>query len=265
MMESVVAGRPAIGNVVCDLDGVVYLLGDPIPGAGQALIDLDTSGYAVLFVTNNSTRSPETIAARIEDLTGYPARPQQVVGSAEAALTLLKTGDGPALVVGGAGIRQAMEEAGVRETDDPRAAAAVIVGLDTSLSYRRLRDAAIAVRAGARFIATNTDATYPTPDGLWPGAGAMVAAIEVASGIHPEIAGKPHRPIRRLIRQRLGPGPVWVVGDRPETDLAMAKAEGWISVLVLTGVVGGADEIADGDEPDLVLASLADLPEALQS
>ena len=93
----------------------------------------------------------------------------------------------------------------------------------------------------------------------------MVAAIQVASGIEPEVAGKPHQAIRSLIRERLKPGPVWVVGDRPETDLAMAKIEGWKSVLVLTGVTAEADDFAEDQRPDLVLRSLADLPEALQS
>jgi len=264
-MEPVVAAQPAIGNVVCDLDGVVYLLGKPVPGAGGALTELDEAGYAVTFVTNNSTRSPVESAVRIAELTGYPAQEHQVVGSAEAAVTLLGGDTGPVFVMGGAGIRQAMAVAGVAETEDPGAAVAVIVGLDTALSYDRLRDAVLAIRGGARFIATNTDATYPTPDGLWPGAGAMVAAIQVASGIEPEVAGKPHQAIRSLIREHLRPGPVWVVGDRPETDLAMAKIEGWTSVLVLTGVVGHADEVADEHRPDLILRSLADLPEALQS
>ena len=264
-MGAVVAGGPTIGNVVCDLDGVVYLLGNPIPGAGKALIDLDRAGYSILFVTNNSTRTPVTTADRIAKLTGYPAGARQVIGSAEAAVTLLAPEAGPVLVVGGAGIRQALSAGGIFETDDPSAAAAVVVGLDTNISYHRLRDAVVAVRNGARFIATNTDATFPTPDGLWPGAGAMVAAIEVAAGTRPEIAGKPHSPIRKLIQERLEPGPVWVIGDRPETDLAMARLEGWTSVLVLTGVVSETGAVADEHSPDLVLASLADLPEALQA
>jgi 4-nitrophenyl phosphatase len=264
-MEPVVAGRPAIGNVVCDLDGVVYLLGTPVPGAGQALIDLEAAGYAILFVTNNSTRPPDVTAARIESLTGYNAEPRQVIGSAQAAVSLLTARAGPVFVVGGAGIRQAVAEGGFPETEDPMAAAAVIVGLDTAISYEKLRSAAAAVRNGAQFIATNTDATFPTPEGLWPGAGSMVAAVAVASGIQPEIAGKPHAPIRRLIHQRLEPGPVWVVGDRPETDLSMARAEGWTSVLVLTGVVRSAEAVAAEHRPDLVLASLAELPEALQA
>ena len=264
-MQPVVAERPRFGNVICDLDGVVYLMGRPVSGAGAALTRLNEAGYAVLFVTNNSTRSSQVIASKIEELTGYPAQENQVVGSAEAAVTMLAGGAGPALVVGGRGIRDAMAEAGVSETEDPTAATAVIVGLDYDLSYETLRDAVVAIRNGARFIATNTDSTYPTPDGLWPGAGAMVAAIQVATGVTPEIAGKPHPPIRSLIRDRLEPGPVWVVGDRPESDLAMARAESWTSVLVLTGVIDKADQVPDEFRPDVILPSLADLPEALQT
>ncbi len=236
-----------------------------MPGAGEALTKLEQAGYTVVFVTNNSTRSGEAVAAKIESLTGYPARPDQVIGSSGAAVALLGTDPGPVLVVGGEGIREALAIAGVPETDDPRSATSVIVGLDPNISYERLRDAVVAIHLGARFIATNTDATFPTPDGPWPGAGSIVAAIRVASGVEPEVAGKPHIAIRSLIRSRLAPGPVWVVGDRPETDLAMAKAEGWTAVLVLTGVVEHPDQVPDEYHPDMVLRSIADLPEALQS
>jgi HAD superfamily hydrolase (TIGR01450 family) len=264
-MDTVLAGRPPLGNVVCDLDGVVYLLGTPVPGAGEALTRLEQAGYTVTFVTNNSTRSGEAVAAKVESLTGYPARADQVVGSAGAAVALLGPDSGPVLVVGGDGIRAALAIAGVPETEDPRSAASVIVGLDPNLSYDRLRDAAMAIRLGARFIATNTDATFPTPDGPWPGAGSIVAAIRVASGTEPEVAGKPHIAIRSLIRSRLAPGPVWVVGDRPETDLAMAKAEGWTAVLVLTGIIEHPEQVPDEYRPDMVLESITDLAEALHS
>ncbi|NIQ56034.1 MAG: HAD hydrolase-like protein, partial [Gemmatimonadetes bacterium] len=99
--------------------------------------------------------------------------------------------------------------------------------------------AARAVRAGARFVATNHDATYPTPDGLLPGAGSIVAAVEVASEREAEVAGKPHPPMRRLVRERCGGEEIWVVGDRIDTDLAMAFEEGWGTALVLTGVSDG--------------------------
>jgi len=236
-----------------------------VPGAGEALTKLEQAGYRVMFVTNNSTRSGEAVAAKIVSLTGYPARADQVIGSAGAAVTLLRPDSGPVLVVGGDGIREAMAIAGVPETNDPRSATSVIVGLDPKISYERLRDAVVAIRLGAHFIATNTDATYPTPDGPWPGAGSIVAAIRVASGVEPEVAGKPHIAIRSLIRSGLAPGPVWVVGDRPETDLAMAKAEGWTAVLVLTGIIEHPDQVPDEYHPDMVLRSITDLPEALQS
>lgn len=236
-----------------------------MPGAGEALNKLDQLGHRVVFVTNNSTRPVRDVAAKIQKLTGYPARAGQVIGSADAAVTMLGAGAGPVLVVGGDGIKEALAQANVTETDDPRLAAAVIVGLDLGLSYNLLRDAVVAIRGGARFVATNTDATYPTPDGLWPGAGTMVGAVRIGAGVDPEIAGKPHAAIRSLIRAGLAPGPVWVVGDRPETDLAMAKMEGWNSVLVLTGVVERVDQVPDEYRPDLILQSIADLPEALES
>jgi 4-nitrophenyl phosphatase len=105
-------------------------------------------------------------------------------------------------------------------------------------------------------VASNTDATLPTPDGLLPGAGSIVAALETATGRTAEVAGKPHEPMRRLLSERIGTGPVWVVGDRADTDLALARAGGWTGVLVLTGVTrdpGSADPAAD-----LVTGSLAE-------
>jgi ribonucleotide monophosphatase NagD (HAD superfamily) len=114
---------------------------------------------------------------------------------------------------------------------------------------------------GARLIATNDDPTFPTEAGLWPGAGAILAAVERATGVVAEVAGKPFPPMRRLIHQNLGPGPVWVVGDRPDTDLALATAEpGWRSALVLTGVSAG--QTLD-QAPDLVADDLAEVARIL--
>jgi 4-nitrophenyl phosphatase len=130
-----------------------------------------------------------------------------------------------------------------------------LVGLDFDLSYDRLTRAANAVRLGARFIATNTDPTYPVADGLLPGGGAMVAAVRVATGVEPEIAGKPHSPMRALLRAK-GIGEAWVIGDRVDTDIAMARAEpDWTSILVLTGVTDPHEpHDADFVVPDLTAA-----------
>jgi glycerol-1-phosphatase len=244
-------------TVVCDLDGVVYVGDEPVPGAREALETLRSAGARLVLATNNAWRPPAAVAERIRAVTGFEATPEEVVTSAQAAARLLAQARPPTLVVGGAGIVSALDEVGVPMTDDPGVAEAVVAGIDLDLSYERLRLAATAIRGGARFVATNHDPTYPTPHGPWPGAGAIVAALEVASGRSPEFAGKPHQPMRHLIAERVGTGDVWVVGDRIDTDLAMATAEGWTGVLVLTGVTGSPP---DRDPPRHVLDSIRELP-----
>jgi 4-nitrophenyl phosphatase len=233
-----------IGSVVLDLDGVVYLEDRAVPGALRAMMALETAGYRLVFCTNNSSRTPAQVAAKLRRITGYPARGRQVLSSAEAAARLLAEDRPLCLVLGGAGIDHALSTAGIAVTTDWSKAGAVVVGVDFDLTYGRLRDAVRAVRGGARLVATNLDPTYPTPDGEWPGAGAIVASVETAAGVDAEPAGKPFKPMRDLLKENLGPGPVWVVGDRVETDLAMAAAEpGWRGILVLTGVTTPSDHL----------------------
>jgi HAD superfamily hydrolase (TIGR01450 family) len=253
----------SLTTVVCDLDGVVYLGRDGIEGAGEALRRLEAGGRRVVFATNNSSRTRASTAAKIISATGFPAREEQVVSSAMAAAALLEPSRPRCLVVGGDGIREALSARGVPTVDDRRLAEAVVVGFNPETCYADLRDASLAVRAGARLVATNGDATFPTAEGPWPGAGAIVAAIEVATGVAAEVAGKPHRPMGDLILAGAEEGPVWMVGDRPDTDLALAVEMGWHSVLVLTGVTRDPDEVPQGLRPDVVLGSLAELPDVL--
>ncbi|MFH1330316.1 MAG: HAD-IIA family hydrolase [Actinomycetota bacterium] len=253
----------APGNVVCDLDGVVYLAETGIPGAGEALTALEGRGYRLIFATNAPMRTAAQVAEHIGAATGYPARAEQVINAAMAAAALLAPADGPVLVVGEGGLGPTLEQAGLELTDDPDRARTVVVGLDRKLTYDHLRAATRAVLGGARLVACNRDATYPTESGLWPGGGAIVAAIETATGRTAEVAGKPCPPMTSLIRRALGPGPTWVVGDRPETDLALGRDEGWATVLVLSGVVSDPRRVPDGLRPDLVLPSLAALPALL--
>jgi 4-nitrophenyl phosphatase len=243
-------------NLVADIDGVVLLGEQPVPGAGDALVRFDGKGWNVLFVTNNSSRGAADIADRIHRIAGYPAGRDQVLHSGRAAATLV--GKGPALVLGGTGIVEGLEERGIEMTTEWRAAQVVVVGLDRALTYDRLRDAVLAVRAGAALVASNDDATYPTSDGQWPGAGAMVAAVERATDVKATVAGKPHRAMVDLVDERLVPGDVWMVGDRPETDLVMAEQAGWKSVQVLSGV-----SATPYPEADLVVADLAELADRL--
>ncbi len=262
-MSRVVAGEKRHGNVVCDLDGVLYRGEEAIEGAGGALTLLADAGFATLFVTNNSTQTPQDVVEKIRRLTGYSTTASQVIGSAQAAAHVLLPDHPRTLVVGGKGINEALRRSDIPVVSDPEEAGAVVVGLDRDFTYHRLDMAAMAIRNGARFVAANTDVTFPGSRELHPGAGAIVAAIEAASGQRPVVAGKPHQPIRSLIAQRLVPGPVWVVGDRPETDLAMAKAEGWRSALVLSGIVTDPDAVPGELRPDLVSNSIVEFARTL--
>ena len=253
------AESPNAGTVIFDLDGVVYVGDTAVPGAGDALRTLEDMGCRLLFATNNASRTPDAGADKIANLTGYPAVAGQVVTSALAAATALPPGAPKCLVVGGEGLRVAVTARGGVLVDDWSEAEIVLTGYNRDLTYELLRDAALAIRNGAAFIASNDDPTFPAPDGLWPGSGATVAFLERATDVAPVIAGKPHAPMRLLLTEMIGPGPVWMVGDRPDTDLAMARAEGWTGVLVLTGVTPDGAQIADEHRPDVTVDSIGEV------
>ena len=239
---------------VLDLDGVVWLSGQPIAGAPEAVARLRAAGNRVLFLTNNSAPTLEEHAAALR-AAGVEADGADVVSSAVAAGSLLLPGQ-RAVVVGGKGIRHALSARGIEVVDDGASPDAVVVGRVPHLDYDELADAATAIRAGARFVATNTDPTFPTPDGLLPGAGAVVAFLTAASGRRPEIAGKPHQAIARLVTDRFGQVD-FVVGDRLDTDGAFAEAVGARFALVLSGATSSED-IPPGARPTLVADDLAD-------
>lgn len=244
--------------IVCDLDGVLYRGEVEVPGAGAALETLTRAGIGLVFVTNNASKDPAEAAAKISRVTGFDANAQDVVTSAQAAVHLIAADAPPTLLFGAAGARGPLELAGVPIVSDWREAEVVVAGLDPSLSYESLTRAVMAVNNGARLIATNTDPTYPTPEGLWPGAGSLVAAVEAATGVTAEVAGKPHAAMRSLLHERLAGRRVAVIGDRPETDLALGTAEGWQTILVLSGVTASADGV--DPPPDQVVDSIADVP-----
>lgn len=246
--------------VVLDLDGVVYRGTDTVPGAEVALRWL-ADRHRVVFATNNSSRTPEQVADKIRSVTGFPADPGSVVTSALAAAHIAEPR--PTLVVGGDGIRTALGARGIEVVGGPNAKQ-VVTGIDFGLTYDTLRVATTALSDGARWIATNTDATFPAGDGEWPGAGAIVAALAAGSGRSPEVAGKPHRPMIDLIGSLVEGCRVVVVGDRPETDLAMAKDAGWTAVLALSGVTRDPATVPAHFAPDAAVASLSELPTALE-
>lgn len=247
------------GVVVCDLDGVVYLGDTPTAGAGEALRDLREAGHQLLFVTNNSSREPAGVRAKLARVVGFDAEESQIITSSLVAATLID--EGPVLVVGEQGVEAAVTGAGFDLTGDPEEARAVVVGIDRDLSYDKIARAATAVRSGARLIATNRDPTFPTDRGLLPGAGACVAAVETAAGVHGVTGGKPSKAMRRLIEDRHPDLPIWMIGDRLDTDIALASGPRWTSILVLTGVTTGVGP--DDHQPDLVVPDLAAAAKAI--
>ena len=246
-------------SIICDLDGVVYRGEQLIPGSDTALKDAQAAGLGLYFATNNSTRTPIDVAEKLERVAGFQVDPASIVTSSQAAASILSSKDFPIYVLGSKAILAAMDEAGVETTAVPEAAGSVVVGMDWDLTYDKLAKAASSVRNGARFIATNTDATYPAENQTLPGSGAIVAAIATAAGVNPEVAGKPHVPMRRLLQSKVA-GAAWVIGDRLETDIALAVGiESWKSVIVLTGIAAPDDDLAEADYVAADLRKAVDL------
>ena len=250
-----------------DLDGVVWLADEPIAGAAAAVGRLRDAGHPVVFLTNNSAA---TVADYLTKLAAHdiPATTDDLVTSAQAAASMLGRGTS-ALVLGGPGVVEALEDAGVRVTTPDTAASAtadnttadaVVVGFHRDFDYERLTVAMRAIRAGARLIGTNDDATYPTPEGPIPGGGSILAAVAYASGATPTVAGKPNEPLAALVRRRVGTVAT-MVGDRPSTDGLFARRIGARFALVLSGVTTAAGLPVE-PEPDVVAADLAALVDA---
>lgn len=265
--------------VIFDLDGVVYRGREPVAGMPSAIERLARAGIAIRFATNNSTADRATYVSVLAGM-GIRTVADHVVTSTSATVDHLQLhlpDVRRVLALGGAGMVDELRAAGFAVTPaeeavpgdydgGPLAAGqdAVIVGLDRSLTYRRIAAAMTAVSEGARFIATNADERYPTVAGFLPGAGSVVAALRAATGVEPLVIGKPEPAMFTSILERagVGAGEALVVGDNPAADVVAARRAGIPSVLVLTGVADAATATALGGErrPDLVLPSAADLP-----
>jgi glycerol 3-phosphatase-2 len=227
-----------------DLDGVVYLGGAPIPRAAAALADAARRGMKLAYVTNNASRTPHAIAAQLRSM-GVPATATDIVTSAQAAAHLLADrlpAGASVLVVGGMGLRLAVRDRGLRPvTTAAERPAAVVQGYSHDISYGLLAEAALAIEAGAFYVASNTDATLPTPRGAQPGNGSLAQVLIYATGRVPVVAGKPEPPLHAESVERVGAVRPLVVGDRLDTDIEGAVRGGADSLLVLTGVTQPAD------------------------
>ncbi|MDQ3448185.1 MAG: HAD-IIA family hydrolase [Chloroflexota bacterium] len=231
--------------LLVDLDGVVYRGATPVPGMAALLAAREAAGDTVIYVTNNSRWHRDEYHARLEAM-GVPVRQDRILTAARAtALVLTEGGARPlTMVLGGHGLARELREAGLRTVSPTQRGLAaepeaVAVGVDFGLTYQRLSTAAEAVRRGARFVATNRDPIYPSPDALWAGAGSIVAAVATAGGRGPDlVVGKPEPRLFRAAAESVGeePAKAVVIGDSLYSDIAAANAIGARCVLMLTGV-----------------------------
>lgn len=264
-MSGVALGERFDG-IICDLDGVVYAGAVAVEHAVDAL---NRVGLPTVYATNNASRTPAEVADHLRGL-GVHVEDEGVLTSSVAAARRLAE-DLPAgttvLAVGGPGVAAALRDSGLhaRTPGDPGEVAAVLQGYGPHVTAADLGEAAHAIRAGARWVATNDDLTLPTERGPAPGNGALVAAVRHAVDRDPEVIGKPHPAMYEMAADALGlpPARVLAIGDRLETDIAGAHAAGTAGALVLTGVHGPV-ELASApfaQRPQYVLADLRGLAE----
>jgi HAD superfamily hydrolase (TIGR01450 family) len=251
-------------QLILDLDGCVWLGGEPIPGSVEAITALREAGKRIGFATNDSRHALEDHVRRLWRI-GVQASVADVVSSGAALQHLLaETRPGrTAYVIGTEALRRHVSDAGCRVlngTDLATRAELVVVAGSEDLVYDDLRDAVLAIQRGAELLATSRDPTLPMPDGLWPGTGAILAAVEVGSGQKASIVGKPEPQLFYTALDRLGEGRTLVVGDRLDSDVAAAAKAGLDAVLVLSGGTSRAQaEAAEDPKPIAVRESLSEL------
>ena len=249
--------------VLADLDGTLYQGRAAIPGAVDAVRAAADRGVRTLYVTNNAARSPGDVAAHLAEL-GYPAGPDDVATSSQAAAALLaeQLSDGAkVLVVGTAALGAEITAVGLTPVDSADGATAVVQGLDPQLRYATLAEACIALRAGAVWVACNVDPTLPSERGPLPGNGSLVAVLRTATRLEPQVAGKPAPALMQTAARRVGASAPLVVGDRLDTDIQGGRAAEMATLLVLTGVSDATELLTAPAEarPDYVGADLGAL------
>jgi 4-nitrophenyl phosphatase len=257
--------RHRIHHLLLDMDGVVYRGSRPMPDLPVLRDFLEETGFSFMLITNNASLDSRQFSEKLASM-GWPVPPERIVTTAEAAAWYVaqnsKDCSRKVYVIGMPALRSAIiERSGADFRWDEDNPDWVVVGIDFSLTYEKLRVATLAIRKGAKFVATNGDAVFPAPEGLIPGNGAIVAALRTATGVDPIILGKPEPTLFQVALERLRAHPreVLMVGDNLATDIAGAKKVGMVSALILTGVSDEADVESADVKPDMVFRSLTEL------
>jgi 4-nitrophenyl phosphatase len=257
-----------IKALILDMDGVLWRENEPIgdlPAIFNKLID---HGIRFVMATNNSTHTVEQYVEKVRSFK-IPVEAWQIINSSLATVSLLKErfpDGGPVFVVGERALIDTLQSGGFHHvTDDNTPVLAVVAGMDRTLTYDKLKKATFLIRSGIPFIGSNPDRSFPTPLGLAPGAGAVLAAIQAATDVSPEIAGKPSIHMYKLALERLQTrkDETVVVGDRPETDILGGQRIGCLTALVLSGVVNRAQASVWQPAPTFITSDLSELVEIL--
>lgn len=249
--------------VLLDMDGVLYVGDQPLPGVQELLAYLDATGRKWLCVTNNSSRTSQTFSDKLAAM-GITVDPVHILGSAEATANWLaeqSPNGAKVIMMGEASLRGALQAKGFELVDDPFEAQIAVASIYYALNYDVLTRLTLAIRNGARFVATNPDATLPTERGQVPGTGSLVALLTVSGGRAPEYVGKPYPGMyEQAIRRVDGVAETTLmVGDRYETDIEGAARLGMPTAGVLTGVTTRAEYLAANPSPDFVVEGLPEL------
>jgi 4-nitrophenyl phosphatase len=257
-----------IRGLILDMDGVLWQDTQPIGDLSAIFARIQTLELRVILATNNATRS---VASYLEKLSGFGVQlePWQIITSSQAAAQYLQKQNpqgGGVFVVGEAGLVEALQEKGFTTEAGNEPAHTVIAGMDRHLTYEKLSQATLLIRSGAAFIGTNPDRSFPTPAGLVPGAGAILALLETATDVTPTVVGKPGPIMYQQALERLGTAPeeTLAVGDRLETDILGGQTIQCKTALVLSGVTTNEQAFAWTPPPDLITKDLASVLDHLQ-
>lgn len=255
--------RVEIQALILDMDGVLWQAETPIGDLPAIFNEFERRGWRVVLATNNATRTPEQYLDKLAGFGVTNLGRWQIINSAMAAAHHLKQQHpegGKVFVIGQDGIIQALAEQGFSPSKDDDVVA-VVVGMDRNITYEKLSQATLLIRAGIPFIGTNPDRTFPTPQGLTPGTGAIIAAIQAATDQEPYILGKPGPAMYSLAMERLKvkPSQTLAIGDRLETDIAGAQTLGCLTAVVLSGVSTAAEVQDWQPAPDFVADNLTSL------